>query len=251
MQRAIWVVSEDKNLLAWLGRTFRGQAPIINIASKPAPHKSLPLLVILGCDYNCQLESCTKIFCLAEPWLNVPVKTARPFLLRKGYPRYPEFILPHFSFLDSLFTEHRGIETHDPGLAEIACGLNFHRVGTILPILRVQEYVLNRAGKVYRTAQLKGVVELSLSALSKSFKRMSGITLKQFINKIRLCYCLRNLIWTSKPIKCIALEFGYKPTSFSLKFRKTYGAWPSEVRNAKKDVLRALTMLNRRVKDEK
>jgi len=57
-----------------------------------------------------------------------------------------------------------------------------------------------------------------------------GLTLARFILKNQLCLALWQIISTGKRIKSIALDLGYKPGSFSERFKKEFGVSPSKIR---------------------
>lgn len=239
VQRAVWIASEDMNLITWLGKIFREQAPVIAITSGPNFFSDIPLLWILGCNYNCQLEACLKTFCLANPWSGVPIMIARPLLIRDCCHYYPEYLISRVGYPTSDSSEDDHNETSAWSRIPLKHRAYVHPLDPVLPILRIQEHVLDCKGKVSRCSQLGAISNLPLPTLSKRFKKMSGSTLKQFTNRIRLFGALWDLIWTSKPIKCIALEFGYRPTSFSLSFHEAFRTWPSEARISAQKCFRA------------
>lgn len=83
---------------------------------------------------------------------------------------------------------------------------------------------------------LKEVAELhyvSVPYLSKSFKKETGMTFSDYLNKVRLDHALLYLIHTELPVTRIALDNGFPNlTAFNRVFKETYKCSPSQYRKA-------------------
>lgn len=81
---------------------------------------------------------------------------------------------------------------------------------------------------------LKEVAEreyLSVSYLSRYFKKMTGVGFLQYLNQIRLKHSLEDLIYTTDSISQIAINNGFfSAKNFSTIFKATYGQTPSQYR---------------------
>ena len=81
---------------------------------------------------------------------------------------------------------------------------------------------------------LKEVAEheyLSVSYLSRYFKKMTGVGFLQYLNQIRLKHSLDDLIYTTESISQIAINNGFFSTkNFSTIFKAAYGKTPSQYR---------------------
>jgi AraC-like DNA-binding protein len=162
-----------------------------------------------------------------------PTLIARPVLPSNNRFTHSEYFLSNVNPISLPLGLERKMRISNLDKPMIFGPTEFHPLHPMLPIFKTQQFVLGESGKVSRVSQLAGLVNLHLSTLSRKFRDDTGITLKAFLNKVRLCRCLMELICTRKPIKQVAIEFAYKPVSFSLKFHKTFGAWPSEARVAR------------------
>ncbi|MET3937670.1 xylan 1,4-beta-xylosidase [Paenibacillus sp. PvP094] len=72
---------------------------------------------------------------------------------------------------------------------------------------------------------------LSVPYLSKSFKKMMGMTFSEYLNKTRLDHALAYLLYTDQPITRIAMDSGFPSlAAFNRVFRETYLVSPSQYR---------------------
>jgi AraC-like DNA-binding protein len=232
-QGAIWISSEDNNLKLWASRVFSASPPVFAMTHGKPPINSVPSLLIIRCDYNCRLEACSTDMCLPVLYPGIPTIIARPVPLADGDFHSPRYFASYLSYqLPSLPTG--GIaEEYLPSSAIEFNYRGLHPLSSIFLAVRVCENIIVSSGKIAKISDLRHVSNFPSATLSKKFKKASGVPLKKFINKIRLCHCLWELLWTSKAVKCIALDFGYKSTSFSSKFHKTFGVWPSQARSTR------------------
>lgn len=71
---------------------------------------------------------------------------------------------------------------------------------------------------------------LSISHLSRTFKGITGISLKEYIDKVRMCYALYQLI-DERPIEKVASLSGYTDRfTFCKAFKRVFGIPPSQAK---------------------
>ncbi len=228
---AVW---GDDGLLAWVKRTLGQNTHILaKRTDSPRAEHNLASLII-GCDYACDVETCPARFRLAANWSGGTFLLARPLLLNGIVGCSQEYFLSAFGHplegLSALLAEVGFIES--VSTAKYVQLLSSPRRVSINGILAMQKYIIQGRGKNTRICDIvrQSGAQLAVRAQSKVFKRLTGVSLKGFINKIRLCHCLSEVVLTPKLIKCIALDFGYKPVSFDLRFHKSFGTCPTEAR---------------------
>jgi AraC-like DNA-binding protein len=226
-QNPIWIVSDDKSLIDWASRPFGKERAVIKVDYQRIPTRPSPALILIGCDYQCRCHVCARRFQVPPLFSDVPSVIARPLLMKNMRSNLGEYLISNFSDppsnqeLDKI-GELRQLEllqrslkySHDPALR----------------IIRLQQQIVESRGKAAKVSLLAKQTGLSISRLSTSFKQATGLPLKSFLNKVRICYCLWELVCSEIPIKHIALDVGYRPASFSLKFHQALGMWPSEAR---------------------
>lgn len=231
MRTSIWIASQDRDLLNLASRIFgRKCTPIGTSASdiRPGPR---PRLILVGCDYQCQFLKCANNFVVALFHLDVPIRMIRLNLLLECQANLGRYLISRLG--------SPGLDDEANKINELAKFEGIHHRG-IFPsdplsnVIRLQRDILDSRGRAFKVSELKRKNTHSASWQSASFKKTTGMSIKTFANKIRLCHCLWELLSTSKSVKCIALDFGYKPTSFSHRFHKTFGIWPSSVRHRKR-----------------
>lgn len=109
-------------------------------------------------------------------------------------------------------------------------GRQVHMADPIYKVLEVQRRIVSRPQKREDLSSLATRVNLSPSWFSFKFREISGVPLKKFILRKKLCYSLWQIVSTRKPIKRIAIEIGYKPLSFTKRFRALFGVAPYTIR---------------------
>jgi len=183
------------------------------------------------CDYACDLERCTRLFIKLWRQRPLPLKILRPCLGQgrgciNNHGTLSYFVSEFFLAEDD---RTRQLESATTRTATGTRNL-FEGPATIADI---QEYVLSHHGRTCRVSEISGLSDVATVVLSRKFKSQTGVGLKTFIGQIRLCYCLWDIVCTDNPVKRIALEHGYKPESFSLRFHGVFKVWPSQVRTAR------------------
>ena len=226
----IWIVSGDRNLKLWALRALGAARPVFVTRQTKAPTKNLPSLLVIGCDFACRLEACSIKMCLHALCPEVPTVIARRVPLAADNIQDPLFITSNFLREYSTYSTEGASEELLRRRLNAYIYRSLHPLGAICQAMQVCEEIIAAGGKIAKISELRQVSRLAPASLAKKFKKVSGVSLKKFINRVRLCHCVWELLWTSKPVKCIALDFGYRPVSFSQQFYAAYGAWPSAVR---------------------
>lgn len=100
----------------------------------------------------------------------------------------------------------------------------------------VKEYILDNYSEKLTLDQISSQVYLSSSHLSKIFKEVTGITIMEYVNQIRLREAKKLLRKTEMPLNKIAEISGYYDASYLSKvFKKEVGITPGQYRlNTKK-----------------
>jgi len=192
-------------------------------------------LIIHFCRYNCELDSCLEIFRQALLYRDIPFGIIRPVLLVPGIADKRLFI---FSLIKKdkpidLTTEQINIIEEMKYSKYYACSSlsRLHPSQPVFKISRIQSEIACNPDRHFSLADLASLVNYSSTWLSKKFHDISGLSINQFILKIKLCCALWKIYATEKPIKTIALESGYKPSYFDQRFRHFWGINPTKIRN--------------------
>jgi AraC-like DNA-binding protein/mannose-6-phosphate isomerase-like protein (cupin superfamily) len=104
--------------------------------------------------------------------------------------------------------------------------------GSISPqIYKAIRYISHRYGEDIDAEQCAKYVNMSYSYFSRSFKRVTGRSFKDYLNSVRLSQAERLLASSDKSVMEIALECGYNNVSyFIMIFKKHKGVTPLEYR---------------------
>jgi AraC-like DNA-binding protein len=98
-------------------------------------------------------------------------------------------------------------------------------------LARVTSHIRTHAHQPLALSELAEVGSVSLSRLSHGFREHTGKTISAYIREYRLRIAARALRQTARPIKDIALNFGfYDHAHFSREFAKMHGVPPIEYR---------------------
>lgn len=230
----ILVISRDRRLGAWASGHFGTRCYTVNRPDSFRVNMKLDF-VIIGCDYKCDINYCAKALCLAKLRSDLSPMIARPLVFRESIPSAPGYFLfcPDDGTSSSFVPVKRMLHSMMLGQERRAVERSICQYRRGINILKLQQCIIEQMGRIRRIGDLATDQNTSLLAISRAFSGLCGLTLKGFINKIRLCQCLWQLIQTSRPVKRIALDAGYKPSSFSLRFYRNYGVWPSDIRSMK------------------
>mgnify|MGYP006281029505 CR=1 FL=1 len=103
-------------------------------------------------------------------------------------------------------------------------------------VKRAKNYIKENYAKKLTLDQIADQIYLSSSHLSKKFKKSTGMTVIEYVNKIRLKEAKKLLKTTNLPLNKIAEKTGYYDASyFSKVFKKKVGITPGQYRtNTKK-----------------
>lgn len=98
-------------------------------------------------------------------------------------------------------------------------------------IMQIFQYINQNYAYNVSLTELADHMYMSKSALSRFFKKQTGVYFADYLNQIRLNYALEDLIYSNKNITKIAMDSGFSnPSAFNKIFREQYGVSPSEYR---------------------
>jgi len=98
-------------------------------------------------------------------------------------------------------------------------------------INRAYRFIFEHFAEPIRHEDIARDAAMSLSAFCHYFKRVTGRTLTDFINEVRIGHASRLLIETDQPVSKIAFDSGFESLSnFNQRFRKLTGTSPKEYR---------------------
>jgi AraC-like DNA-binding protein len=230
MQLPIWAVSTDKTLFDWTSKVFKKERAVFKIDPNKILHGPFPALILIECDYQCRYDICVRRFRIPLLFPEVPSVIARPVLLKDKKQHPAEYLIAHISDPQSKQEIH---ESEGWRRVDIQRRFFLFTPDPTLKPIRLQQEIIDSRGKVAKVGNLAKQVALSIPRLSTAFSQATGIPLKSYLNKVRLCHAMWELTSSEKSIKNIALDYGYKSASFSLRFHRTFGKWPSETRKLK------------------
>lgn len=104
--------------------------------------------------------------------------------------------------------------------------------GSVSPqIYKAIRYISKRYGEEIDAEQCAKYVNMSYSYFSRSFKKVTGRSFKDYLNSVRLSQAERLLASSEKSVMDIALECGYNNVSyFIMLFKRHKGVTPLEYR---------------------
>ncbi len=98
------------------------------------------------------------------------------------------------------------------------------------------EYLEQQYSQDISLTDLADYMGLSVSYISRYFKKKTGKNFVDHLYRIRLCHAMEELACSDKSITSIALDCGFPNiATFNKLFRKEYGATPSEYRRKERD----------------
>lgn len=98
-------------------------------------------------------------------------------------------------------------------------------------VAKVKAYVRSHYGDDLTLAVLADLVSLVPTSLCHVFKRMTGTTVTDYLNDVRIEHAAKLLAETDMEIKAIAYDCGYSTqTNFNRQFKRHKGCTPGECR---------------------
>ncbi|MCG7843744.1 helix-turn-helix transcriptional regulator, partial [Staphylococcus epidermidis] len=95
----------------------------------------------------------------------------------------------------------------------------------------IHQYLVDHHDSKINKHELAEAVNLSNQALTSMFKQTPFQTFNQYLNQLRLKFCLIDILTTHKPIEEIAIDHGFHHYSrFIQLFKNTYGYTPKLIR---------------------
>jgi len=108
-----------------------------------------------------------------------------------------------------------------------------------LRILRAADYLQQHFQQAISVPKLAAKAHLSTSAFSRAFFRTTGLTVMQYVMRLRIGKACSLLIMSDKPISHIAGESGYGNLSlFNRQFRQLQGITPADFRRVNRHLAR-------------
>lgn len=191
-------------------------------------------LIILGCNFNYQHGNCINNFLFLIENANIPSVIVRPFFVNEEYKIEDIYNVISFNYYNFRSQKTKIIRTVQHLLEyDLSSRMLYHPTDPVFKALKIQKYLFENPINQDSLNSLSSRVNFSASWLSFKFKEVSGISLNEFVTKIKFCDVLWQLLSTEKLIKTIAFEHGYKPQSFTQRFYNLFGIPPSLVRNRK------------------
>jgi AraC-like DNA-binding protein len=188
--------------------------------------------MILYCDFQCSPADCYKKLKFALSHCETPFVMLKFLPLDKRIQPEPVFSLSFFESYnlspsqENMIDKLRSSQSYSRNLIS-----QLHSRRLISKVLTLQTEIAENPNEIYDLKKSAETIDLSPSWLSHKFKEISGIGLERFILQNRLCRALWKIISTDELIKKIALNLGYKPASFSERFKEHFGATPSFIRD--------------------
>jgi hypothetical protein len=153
MGRKIWILSEDKKLYKWASKAFSAKILAVRIPFDDIPSITRPTLILLGCDYQCQYELCSRKFLIPIQFPDVPYRFARTILLRNPSLSSRSYLLSPPEFLWSNQPEGNTEESRqsEKTFHSLKCFVNkirlCHRLGELI--------LTNRSYPIYFSSKCK------------------------------------------------------------------------------------------------
>ncbi len=110
---------------------------------------------------------------------------------------------------------------------QVAEGRNHQRLGKVI------ECILENFHRRISLDEMANLVHMAPPSFSRWFRRTIDMTFSDYLNRVRVEECCRQLRFTDKRITVIARDCGFESfSSFNRQFRRLKGRTPSEWRNA-------------------
>lgn len=103
-------------------------------------------------------------------------------------------------------------------------------------ILRINQFVHSNYHLPITSKDVSETLHLTQSYLSRFFKKYYGMSLADYLTKIRLHHAMEDLLYSNTPITRIAFDNGFSNISAMTKaFKAAYGKTPSTLRRSRKE----------------
>jgi AraC-like DNA-binding protein len=227
VRNILWIVSGSHNLEEWVSRVAGPGNLLINVSIGAPPSGPDPSLIFVGCDLKCHYDKCLRKLIIPALFPNTPSCLARPVICARQHRTGSSYIV------SVLNHANRGTE-YPLILEELKRRSRFwDRTRKQIDFcILLQQSIVDDSVKTQRISDLAKKSGLAAATISRKFKEGTRVSLKAFLRTIVLCQCFWELISSSKQIKRIARDHGYRPASFSRAFHNAFGVWPKMTRPA-------------------
>jgi len=187
--------------------------------------------ILVGCDYNCLIDSCAKKFIFLYKNRHIPFVIIRPLCIKEILFPFPGFLLSSFMEIPLSSSQKDILNTlksseYYPDSPKFPVP----PYDPIFKIIELQKIIAENPLQHYSLSSLSRLLGCSRSWLSLNFHKISGIRLQAFLVRLRCCFALYQILTTNKPIKIISIEAGYKPLYFTQLFRHIFTISPLATR---------------------
>lgn len=178
------------------------------------------------CELRCS-KDCKNIFSFSRENF-IPLGILRPFSLVHKNP--PSFSCSFYSPLSLSPIQENIMKLIEESRYNITSEKwQFKDIST-LNVAFVQKHIIENNGDHTNIQALSRHFNLSLSHLSRTFKNITGLNLKEYIDRIKMCNSLFQLI-DKKPIEKVASISGYNDRfTFCKAFKRVFGIPPSQIK---------------------
>lgn len=105
-----------------------------------------------------------------------------------------------------------------------------NNTSSTVDIQQVKEYLDLNYAQIITLDDLASRFFINKYYLLKLFKERYGVTIKAYLNQVRVTYVKQQLRFTDKTVECLSAELHVEPTYLSRLFKKVEGVSPSEYR---------------------
>ncbi len=177
-----------------------------------------------------QFESIQKMFNQAQLGLCFPMDTImKVYHLIDSIPKEKDGFYAVINFYTLLYELSKSTGTRvlaSSSYAQVEVDAESRRVK------KVQEYINTHYHEIIRLNQLSDLTGMTPVAFSKFFKLRTGISISEYIIKMRIGFATNQLLNTTHSISEICFECGFNNLSnFNRMFRKLKGYSPKEFRD--------------------
>lgn len=228
----IILLAECDRIFKMLSRVMGNNASILRMSIKDDLNEIViemrnAHLVISHCEYDCDFGRCLTKFILSRI-------SKTPFaLLRRSLPlRVPPevYFLTLFEAIEIPSVQANILSRiKNSDLYAFSPYWIIHPGNPIHRIMEIQKEIAQEF-PIKKPRDFASSRHLSLAWLSHNFKMVTKMGLSDYIRRNSFCSSLWQLVSTDLLIKTIALEHGYRPHSFSRRFKELFQHEPSSAR---------------------